>query len=209
MKIAIIGAGNVGGSLGQAFGQRDHDIRFGVRDPSKAADLVAHYGKRTKATDPSSAAAFGEVVFLTVPWGAALTVVGSLGDLEGKILADCTNPMGWDNGPIMSPDVAGTSGAQLIAAKTSARVVKAFSTHGWELNLNPQIGDTAADAYVCGDDAEAKATIAGLCAEIGFHTVDVGPLRNAGPLENLAVLWVHLAVGGTMGRKFAFKLIRG
>lgn len=207
MKIAIIGAGNVGGSLAQAFADKAHEIRIGVRDPSKVADLITRCGHRTEATDPASAAAFGDVVFLTVPWSVALEVVESLGDLGGKILADCTNPVGWDNGPVIAKDVVGSSGSQKIAEKTSAHVVKAFSTHGWEINLSPTIGEQAIDHYVCGDDADARAKVSQLAAEIGFHPVDVGPLRNAGPLENLAVLWIHMAMMTDAGREIGFKLL--
>ena len=207
MKIAIIGAGNVGGSLAKAFAGKGHDVRIGVRDPDKVADLIAECGDRTEAADPQAAAAFGEVVFLTVPWSAALAVVESLGDLGDKILADCTNPVGWDNGPIHHKDVAGSSGAEKIAEKTGARVVKAFSTHGWEINLSPAIGDQAVDHYVCGDDDDARAAVSALARDIGFHPVDVGPLRNAASLEHLAILWIHMAMMTDKGREIGFKLL--
>jgi 8-hydroxy-5-deazaflavin:NADPH oxidoreductase len=192
MKIAIIGAGNVGGSLGQALSAHGHEVRFGVRDPGKIAALVEQCGSRAAAADPAAAVAFGEVVIVALPWRATLDALAALPGLEGKILIDATNPIAW---------------AQRIAAQTGARVVKLFSTHGAEINLAPRIGDVQLDTYLCGDDAEAKRVAARLAEDIGFRAVDTGPLRNAASLEHLAILWVHLAMKGGQGRQVAFKLL--
>jgi hypothetical protein len=98
--------------------------------------------------------------------------------------------------------------AEAIAdAAPGARVVKAFNTTGANNMLNPRYGAQNADMFICGDDATAKATVAGLSRDIGFDVVDAGPLSAALSLENLAQLWVHLARSGA-GREIAWKLMR-
>jgi 8-hydroxy-5-deazaflavin:NADPH oxidoreductase len=93
MKVAIIGAGNVGGALGRAWSRAGHAVVFGVRDPSAAEvrALVAETG--AEALAPAAAAAAGAVVVLALPWGAAEAAVRGLGDLTGKVVIDCMNPL--------------------------------------------------------------------------------------------------------------------
>lgn len=207
MKIAIIGAGNVGSSLGRAFAANDHQIRFGVRNPAKIAELVAGCGPTASASDIRSAVQFGEILILTVPWGAAKATLEAAGDLTGKILVDCVNPVAWDNGPTISREVVGSSAAQKIAEWSKARVVKAFSTHGAEFNLAPSIDGVPVDTYLCSDDEEAKVIVSALARDLGFSTVDAGPLRNAAFIEHMAALWVYLAVKTDLGRNFVFKTL--
>src|SRR6059036_1633026 len=116
MKIAVIGAGNVGGTLGTAWANRGHEVVFGVRDAAdpKLKELLARAGGKARAASVKDAAAAAEVAALTVPWPAAQDALRSAGDLRGKILLDCTNPL--------TPDLSGltvgstTSGAEQVAA---------------------------------------------------------------------------------------------
>src|SRR5262249_28703523 len=124
MKIAIIGAGNVGGTLGVAWANRGHDVVFGVRDAAdpKLPELLARAGRNARAAGVKASAAAADVVALTVPWPAAQEALRSAGELRGKIVLDCTNPL--------KPDLSGltvgytTSGAEQVAAwAPGARVV--------------------------------------------------------------------------------------
>ena len=91
-----------------------------------------------------------------------------------------------------------------------ARVVKGFNTFGAEIHLDPSLGGTVADVFLAGDDAEAKKAVAAVAEAAGFTPVDSGPLRNAAVLENLAILWIHLALREGHGRNWSFKkLARG
>ena len=101
MKIAIIGAGNVGSTLGQAWAKKGHDIFFGVRHPQddKTRQHVQSIGPKAQAGTVAEAAAFGEVVVLATPWQGTEAAVRAAGDLRGKTVIDCTNPL--------KPDVAG------------------------------------------------------------------------------------------------------
>jgi NADPH-dependent F420 reductase len=206
VRIGIIGAGNIGGNLGLLLAKKGHDIRFGVRNPEAEKDLAARAGGRTAAVDVRTAAAFAEVVMLAVPWEAVPSVLDQTGDLSGKVLIDCTNPIRWENGPVVAIE---GSGAQEIAKRApGAKVVKAFNTLGAEHLQAPKFGAYKADVYIAADDQVARNVAASLARELGFDVVDVGPLRNARLLEHLAVLWVHLATQGGLGRSIAFKVIK-
>jgi predicted dinucleotide-binding enzyme len=209
MKIAIIGAGNVGGTLGAAWANRGHEVVFGVRDAAepKLKELLARAGGKARAASVKDAAAAAEVAALTVPWPAAQDALRSAGDLRGKILLDCTNPL--------KPDLSGltvgstTSGAEQVAAwAPGARVVKIFNTTGFSNMANPEYREGRSMMLYCGDDAQAKKVAAELAAGLGFEPYDVGPLTEARLLEPFALVWIHLAVVQKMGTGFAFRLMR-
>src|SRR5438477_11731912 len=93
MQIGIIGAGNVGGTLGRAWAKKGHDICFGVRHPQddKTRRLLQSIGPKAQAGTVAEAAAFGEVVVLATPWPATEAAIRAAGDLRGKTVIDCTN----------------------------------------------------------------------------------------------------------------------
>ena len=107
MKIGILGAGNIGGNLGRRWAQGGHAIKFGVRRPDEIAALVQACGAQASAGDAKAAAEFGDVVVVAVPWGAVKDVVGSLGELRGKIVVDATNPLTWKDGPVHAVATSG------------------------------------------------------------------------------------------------------
>jgi 8-hydroxy-5-deazaflavin:NADPH oxidoreductase len=209
MNIAIIGAGNVGGTLGKGWAKAGHEVIFGVRDASdsKLKELLAATGGRAKAASVKDAAASADVIALTVPWPAAQDALKSAGNLNGKILLDCTNPL--------KPDLSGltngftTSGGEQVAAwAPGARVVKIFNTTGAGNMGNPVYAEGASVMLFCGDDAASKKTAAKLAADLGFDPYDVGPLQEARLLEPFALTWIHLAVFQKLGTNFAFRLVK-
>jgi len=153
-----------------------------------------------------------EVVVFAVPWKAAEEAVRSAGSLSGKIVIDCTNPFAPGLTGLDAP--AGGSGAEAVASwAPGARVVKAFNTTGFNIMANPAFPEGPATMFYCGDDASAKRAVHGLAAELGFDPIDAGPLSRARVLENMALLWVSLAMGGVsggteLGRDIAFRLAR-
>ncbi len=208
MQIGVIGAGNVGGTLGRGWARQGHAVMFGVQNPNdpKTAELSAQSG--AQAGTVAEAAAFAEVVALTVPWGAVPEVLRAVGDLHGKILLDCTNPnfAADPNGP---PSGHLNSGGEQVAAMApGARVVKIFNTTGFENMAEPRYGEESVTMFYAGDDAEAKSVAAQLAQALGFEAVDVGPLTFAHHLEALAQLWGQLAYGQQLGRGIAFLLLR-
>ena len=210
--IAIIGAGRVGAGLGKRFAGAGFPIRFGVRGDKDLSELLDEIrsagGKDVAVVDPAEATRAATLVFLTVPGGALIEAVAGLGALEGKVLVDCTNPVRWDNGPVWDPPEAGSNAQALALVAAPARVLKAFNGFGSEFHEDPQLGDTVVDVFMAGDDAWAKEQLTAVARQAGFAAIDAGPLRNAGVLENMAVLWIHLATVGRQGRAFAFKMLR-
>ncbi|HTG32225.1 MAG TPA: NADPH-dependent F420 reductase [Thermoanaerobaculia bacterium] len=207
MRIGVIGAGSVGGALGRGWLRAGHEVTFGVRNPSdpKSARLREETG--AQAASVAEAAASGEVVVFATPWEATQDAVKSAGDLAGKIVFDCTNPLA----PRLSGLTHGfdTSAAEQVASwAPGARVVKIFNTTGANNMENPDFHGVAATMFYCGDDAEAKATGAGLAADLGFDPVDAGNLEQARLLEPLALLWIRLAYVQNQGRDIAFKLMK-
>jgi len=209
MKIAIIGAGNVGGTLGSAWANRGHDVIFGVRDAAdpKLEQLLARAAGKARIATVKEAAAAADVIALTVPWPAAQEALRSTGDLRGKILLDCTNPLKADlSGLTVGHTTSG--GEQVAAWAPGARVVKIFNTTGFPNMANPEYREGRSMMLYCGDDAQAKQVAAQLATELGFESYDVGPLSEARLLEPFALVWIHLAVLQKMGTGFAFRLMR-
>ena len=210
MRIGIIGAGNVGGTLGRAWAQKGHEVMFGVRQPkaAKVGALLEKTGGGAKAGTVAEAAAFGSVVTLATPWPATRDALRAAGDLGGKVLLDCTNPLKADFAGLEIGHT--TSGAEQVAGwAKGARVVKIFNTTGFENMANPKYGRGAAVTMLfAGDDAAANGVAAQLAREIGFEPVDAGPLGSARLLEPLAMLWICLAYAQKQGTGIAFKLLR-
>jgi 8-hydroxy-5-deazaflavin:NADPH oxidoreductase len=209
VKIAIIGAGNVGSTLGKAWAKKGYEIYFGVRHPQddKTRQVVKSIGGKAQAGTVADAAAFGQVVVLATPWQATEASVRAAGDLRGKIVIDCTNPL--------KSDVSGlelgltTSGAERVAAwAKGAKVFKAFNTTGSNNMADPVINGIRTVMFVCGDDEAARSVVMQLASDIGFDAVNAGKLEQARLLEPWAMLWISLAYGGGMGRDFGFALLR-
>jgi predicted dinucleotide-binding enzyme len=208
-RIAIIGAGNVGGNLGTRLSNAGFPVRFGVRDGTDTAALLAACGKDASAVAVAEAVAWGEVVFLAVPGSVALEVATSLAsNLAGKIVVDCNNPLVWKEGPVWAPPPEGSLAAAIAKAAPGARVLKGFNGFGAEFHKDPGRAGSPAQVFLAGDDAEAKKTVSNVASQAGFEPIDAGPLRNAAVLENVAILWIHLAMVGGQGRDFALKLQR-
>lgn len=208
MKIGIIGAGDVGSTLGKEWAKRGHEIVFGVRNiqSPKVKSLLKIADSNIKVATISEAASFGQVVLLAVPWEAVKETIENAGDLSGKILIDPINPLSSDLKNLMvGPS---TSSAEEIAKLAQgAKVVKAFNAIGAKTLGNLKFGQYKADTFICGDDSGAKSIVRKLAMEMGFDVLDVGPLSNARLLENLALLWIELAFRQEMGPNIAFKLL--
>jgi NADPH-dependent F420 reductase len=210
MKIGILGAGSMGGTLGRLWIERGHDVLFGVRnvDSPKTQRMLTTVGTTARTGSFDAAVEFGEIVLIAVPWEATQRVITPLAaSLAGKVLIDCTNPI--------KPDLSGllvghtTCAAEEIARwAPRARVVKAFNTVGAGTLDDAKYGDHSASVFVCGDDDEAKQSVTQLANEIGFEVIDAGPLVEARYIEPLAMLWIHLAIRGKFGSKIAVKLLR-
>ena len=142
MRIGIIGSGNVGGTLGRRWVESGHEIMFGSRDPSskKVRSLLEKINGKAKAGTLSDTAAYGDILVLATPWAATQQTLGNLGDLSGKIIFDCTNPLK----PDFSLEVGySTSGAEQVASwAEDASIVKVFNTTGYGNMADPSVVST-------------------------------------------------------------------
>jgi len=200
VRIAIIGAGNVGGGLGSGLARAGHAVVYGVRDPESdkcRAALAATPG--ATAVVPAQAVEGADVVAFTLRWDAVPPIVSGLPSLSGRIVLDVMNRLAGDPARSTSQDLA-----DLLPG---ARVVKAFNTIGYENLATARERRVPAAMFVAGDDAEAKRVVMGLAADLGFVPEDAGPLANAKPLEEMVRVW--LALAAIHGRRIGFALSEG
>lgn len=194
MDIAFIGFGNVGAPLADHLQRLGHRVTLAARDPD--FDAVRQAQARNAALEAvpmERAVREAEVVFLATPFLANAQVVPPLADaLAGKVLIDCTNPVGPGLSHGLGSAQSGSQALQALAPK--ARVVKAFSVYGREnLEDNAYPGHGVRPAmFFCGDDADAKAVASDLIGQLGWEPLDVGGLAQALHLEHMTLLWVRL-----------------
>jgi predicted dinucleotide-binding enzyme len=211
MKIAIIGAGKVGGALGKAWAKAGHTIVFGVRDPAggKTRPPLAEIGSTATSKTVSQAVHGADVVVLATPWDAVSEVINAMGDVRDKIIIDCTNPLLLNAEGSLSLSLgSSTSGAEEIARlATGARVAKAFNTYGWENfadSTYPGYGDLKPLMFYCSDDDGAKEAVEKLAKDLGFEPLDTGGLGMARSLEPLALLWIRLNIRESRNANFTW-----
>ena len=204
MNIAIIGSGNVGGSLAEKWAAKGHKIIFGVRDEKhfKGKELVGH--PNISFTDMPTAVASAEVVVLATPAPAAIEVAKSLGDTTDKIIIDTTNiVMG------KGPEGFTNSSDAVLANTQSWELVKCFNTTGYNNIRDTYYGDTPIDTFMCGDSKRAKKMTRELALEAGFaECYDVGGNDKFTLMEQFAWFWINLAMFQGQGREVAFKLLK-
>lgn len=197
MKIAIIGAGNVGRTLGSAWTRAGKSVVYGVRSPRAGENELS-------APD---AVASADIVVLAIPWEAVPTVLENRSLFRGKVVIDCTNPINSDFSglAIGNTDSGGETIARIIP---EAKVVKAFNTCGFNVMARPEFPTGRATMFVAGDDQDAKETTLELARMLGFDGLDAGPLVQSRYLEATAWLWISMALQYGYGREIAFSLLR-
>lgn len=208
MKIAIIGAGNVGQALGKGWIDRGHEVVFGVRDPAAAKyqELKLKVAEQLGISGLAEAVRDADVVVLATPWSATQAVIERLGDLGGKIVIDCTNPLKADLSGLTTGRTS--SGAEQVAGwARGAKVCKAFNTTGFNIMQDPELEGRRAVMFVCGAD-DARKIALDLADQLGFEAVDAGGIESARLLEPLALLWIQLAYRHGLGGDFAFGILR-
>jgi 8-hydroxy-5-deazaflavin:NADPH oxidoreductase len=197
MKLAFIGAGRVGGALAVRLAEAGHSaVLAESKDGSSSLAQTLARSSKLRSEPVRDAVSGAEVVFLATPFAANEGIVAPLADaLAGKILVDCTNPVGAGLSHGLESKRSGSESLQALVPK--ARVVKAFSIYGYENIEDPTYPGYGAKAAMlfCGDDAAAKSSVATLIADVGFEPVDVGGLVQALHLEHMTLLWVRMVRG--------------
>jgi predicted dinucleotide-binding enzyme len=180
MKIGILGAGMIGGTVGTLWHRAGHEVCFGTRHPERQQALVARLGDRARAGTAEEAARFGEVVLLAVPLGAMRELAATLAPLvDGKVVLDANNPYAERDGAVAEEAVAHPAGQSgwVAALLPGARLVKAFNTVYYKV-LEENAGRDADGVGIplAGDDPAALEVAARLVRDAGFGPVVVGRL---------------------------------
>jgi len=159
MKITIIGAGNVGGTLGKRWAHNGHRIVYVSQEPGsdKMRALLAVTPDATATSDSASACTDADAILLATPWAAIPAALAAAGDLTGKVLLDATNPIG--PGMALLTPAAGSGGREVARLAPGARVVKIFNTTGWGNMADPLYAGEPIAMFLCGGDAPATGEI--------------------------------------------------
>ena len=198
MRIAILGAGNVGGGLGQAFRAVGHDVVFGVRDPgSPKTQAAIDAAPGSTAAAPPDAVDGADLIVFALRWDAAAEIIPTLGSLDGRIVVDAMNRFG----------TARSTAEDLVDLLPGAKVAKCFNTIGAENFATAADRAVQAAMFVAGDDADAKRVALDLADALGFRAEDAGPLANARALEDMVKVWLSLAQ--VHGRHVGFAISPG
>lgn len=191
VKVGIIGKGSVGSALQRGLARAGHEVRAVGKEPGTVRQT----------------AAWAEVVFLAVPFGALDDALRDMGDaVHGKVLVDVTNALTPDMQLALGCTTSGAEELQKKAAR--AKVVKAFNTVFAQHMDKGQVKGEKLSLFVAGDDTAAKAHVLGFGREIGFDAIDAGPLRNARWLETLGYLNIQLGYVQKLGLEIGFRLVR-
>jgi 8-hydroxy-5-deazaflavin:NADPH oxidoreductase len=211
MKIGIIGSGDVAKSLAEGFLKHGHEVKLGTRAADKLADWAKQNPKAGVAS-VSDTAKFGEVVVLAVKGTAAADALRSAGanNLTSKLVIDATNPIA-DEPPNNGVLKFFTSYDESLMEKlqkefNNARFVKAFNSVGSGSMVNPQFKGGKPTMFICGNDDEAKKTVAKILDQFGWEVADMGKAEAARAIEPLCMLW---CIPGFLRNEWvhAFKLL--
>ncbi len=181
LRIGTIGAGRIGGTVAGLWVKAGHPVMLSAKNADEAKEVAAKLGPPASAGTVAEAIAFGDVIFLAVPYGAMPEIGRDYGEaLKGKIVLDCGNAVSGRDGAIA--DVADRDGIGLTSQKflLGARLVRVFNTIGYTI-IASEAGrpDPRLPIPIAGDDAEAVKIAVGLVQEAGFDPVVAGGLSEA------------------------------
>ena len=198
MNIAILGAGNIGKTLGTKWAKAGHQVYFGTRDPQKPEiqTLVQSLGANAQAATHDKAIGAAEVVLFAVPGNAMdETITANAKALSGKIIIDAANK-------ISSPVI--DSFSTFTAQVPTAKLYRAFNSYGWE---NFETPNPNADLFYCGTDGDSRKLVEQLITDVGLNPVYLGGTDQVGLVDGILKLWFALSSGQKKGRHLAFKVL--
>lgn len=212
MRVGVLGTGDVGKALGNAFLALGHEVRMGARDannPKAAAWAERADGPASTGTF-ADAAGFGEIVVLATLGSAAEQVLqpAVAQACKGKLVIDTTNPLASDQGkPRLAIGLTDSGGEQVQRLLPEAKVVKAFNTVGNALMFRPVLPGGPPDMFICGNDEAAKERVTALLTDFGWKTIDLGGIEFSRYTEPMCMVWVGFGLR-TQTWSHAFKLLR-
>ena len=202
LTITILGAGNIGGTLGRKWHATGHTVIFGVSNPESkhGTGLRAELGESVIIATASDALAHKtDVVVMALP-GTAMesSIKANASQLNGKIIIDTANRLG--GGPMNSLAIFQQHTPQ-------AQIYRAFNTLGWENFADPLFDGIPADLFYCGSDGESQRTVEQLISDIGLRPVYVGGVEQTSLVDSIGSLWFALVFGQHKSRHLAFKML--
>jgi 8-hydroxy-5-deazaflavin:NADPH oxidoreductase len=213
MNIGILGSGDVATTLGSGFIKHGHQVTLGTRDAKKLADWVKENpGGRVGST--ADAAKSAEVIVLAVKGSVAGDVLKSAGvsNLAGKTIIDASNPIADappDHGVLkFFTNINESLMERLQRDFPTAHFVKAFSSVGLNLMVNPKLKGGKPTMFICGNDVGAKKSVEKILDQFGWETADMGLAQAARAIEPLCMLWC-IPRFLRNERNHAFKLLVG
>lgn len=194
-RIGVIGSGQVAQVLALGFKKHGHEVMIGSREPGKLSSWQAERGQGIAVGNFAETARFGDTVVLAVVGRAAQSALELAGreNLAGKTVIDTCNPI--DEKPPVNGVLQYFTGPndslmeRLQRAFPEAHFVKAFNSVGNAFMVNPSFPGGRPTMFICGNDAGAKARVAGICEQFGWDAEDVGMVESARALEPLCQLW--------------------
>jgi len=210
MKLAVIGSGNIGKSIGSWAAKVGYEVIFSAKNEANAAAAALAAGNGATSASPAKAVKSADLVLYAAPYGGAQDILSELKSaLKGKVLIDASNPLAADFSGLT---VGFTSSAAEEIAKLvpGTKVVKAFNTVFAKVydSQNPEISGKKISVFYAGDDENAKKTVAELISKMGFDAVNSGPLASARNIEPLAMLNIALGYGLGYGTSVGFSFNR-
>jgi predicted dinucleotide-binding enzyme len=207
LKIGIIGAGHIGGTLASLWARAGHEVLVSSRHPDQLTGLVRSLGPRARAGTPREAALFGDVVLISVPYGALPQVGRDLRtELSGKIVLDTGNPYPQRDGDMALEARRKGTGVSSAEFLPGARLVRAFNA------INS--GDLAGEAHRSGeriaiplaaDDSQALEVAQRLVRDAGFDPVVVGPLARAREFDVGTAVYTRLMTAAQLRQALGLK----
>jgi len=214
MKIAILGTGMVGATIGSKLVALGHEVCMGSRTPDneKAAAFVTQNGPRASRGTFADAAAFGDVIFNCTKGEHSLEALRLAGaeNLRGKTLIDIANPLDFSNGMPPSLFVCNTDslGEQIQRAFPETQVVKTLNIVNCEVMVDAARSGGDPTMFVSGNDAGAKNQAIDFLKAFGWNDIiDLGDITTARGTEQLLPVWVRTWMATGNGH-FAFKIVR-
>ncbi len=211
-RVGVIGSGVVGRTLAAGFVSHGHVVTLGTRNPEKLAEWNEGAGAGVAIASVEEAARAGEILVLAVGGAVAEEALRLAGanNLAGKLVLDATNPIGGapEAGVLKFFTTLDDSLMErLQRAFPEARFVKAWSSVGSALMVDPQLPGGPPTMFICGDDAGAKRDAEAILTRFGWEAEDLGGAVAARAIEPLCILW---CIPGFLRNDWvhAFKLLR-
>jgi len=197
MQLTVVGAGNIGGTIGRAWLAAGHEVLFRVEDPAKHAGRFGDARVQASSEAPERA----EATLLAVPGRAVRSALEGMAPvLAGAVVIDASNNVGGGGSLNAAADVAELAPGALY--------YRAFNSMGWENFASPRFsGGQQADLFYAGPDGASRDLVESLVGDVGLRPVWVGGAEHTETVDGVARLWFALVLGRHLPRHTAFRML--